>query len=197
MAGRGLASTGKASQRWPPGMVQTEGGVWRNGGGGTERKLQEAPPWAWGCFGGMRGGGLAGGTQFCHADPGCGGFWWRSHVLLQVGGGTDSDLVCAGSVADEDSFLGNTADLETGLQGMPAAVPRPSLRVPAPHRCRYPCSATWAPAHGVLFVLVTWAADVRCLSQSRTCPPPTSPSAVKGPCSTRLLTRKRKVGLPT
>lgn len=49
--------------------------------------------------------------------------------------GKDSDLVCAGSVADEDSFLGNTADLEMGLRGMPAAIPRPSIRV-------HPCPST-------------------------------------------------------
>ena len=56
--GRGLADMGKAASGWPPGTVQMEGRVWRNGGGGTEKKLQEDLPWAWGCFGGTWGGGL-------------------------------------------------------------------------------------------------------------------------------------------
>ena len=56
--GRGLADMGKAARAWPPGTVQMEGRVWRNGGGETEKKLQEDLPWAWGCFGGMWGGGL-------------------------------------------------------------------------------------------------------------------------------------------
>ena len=69
--------------------------------------------------------------------------------------------------------------------------PRPS----APPM-RVPRSAHRLPRR-VLFVLVAWSADVKCLSQSGTRPPPTSPSASTGPCSTRLLMKKRKVDLPT
>lgn len=72
----GLVSMGKAARRWPPGMVQ-EGRVWRNGeggeGGGTEKKLQEDLPWAWGYFGGTWGGGF---ERRRSVLPRRSGVWW-------------------------------------------------------------------------------------------------------------------------
>lgn len=127
---------------------------------------------------------------------GLGGILSRDGELL-TSGVTPSDLPSGGwspggSAAHEDSFLGNTVNLETGPRGMPAAILRTSICVPAPRPRVPPFSLTGSCS--VLFVLVMRSAGVRCLSQSGIRPPPTSPSAVKGPCSTRLLTRKRKDG---
>lgn len=70
----GLVNTGKATRRWPPGMVQTEGGSGGTvRGGGTEKKLQEDLPWAWGYFGGTWGGGF---ERRRSVLPRRSGVWW-------------------------------------------------------------------------------------------------------------------------
>ena len=197
MAGWGWAGV---LQTWEK---QREGGPrgrcrWREGSGGMGEEGQRRNSRK--TFPGLGGALEARGVEAwgrCSVLPRRSGVWFpEEKPCVAAGGGwTDLDLVCAGSAAHEDSFLGNTVDLETGPRGTPAAILRTSIRVPAPRPWVPPFSRTGSCS--VLFVLVMRSAGVRCLSQSGIRPPPTSPSAVKGPCSTRLLTRKRKVGLPT
>lgn len=171
---------------------------WREGSGGMgeERQRRNSRKTFPGLGGALEARGVEAWGR-CSVLPRRSGVWFPGEKPCVAAGGvwTDLDLVCAGSAAHEDSFLGNTVNLETGPRGMPAAILRTSICVPAPRPRVPPFSLTGSCS--VLFVLVMRSAGVRCLSQSGIRPPPTSPSAVKGPCSTRLLTRKRKVGLPT